>query len=55
MYKVDSMGYFGGVSKVSRGPWFREYFVEDDGLEKYYTFFDHDGKKMTLLSNNMTV
>ena len=55
MYKVDTMGYFGGVSKVSRGPWFREYFVEDDGLEKYYTFFDHDGNKMTLLSNNMNV
>lgn len=55
MYKVDSLGYFGGVSKVSRGPWFREYFVEDDGLEKFYTFRDHDNKKMTLLSNNMSV
>jgi hypothetical protein len=54
MYKVDSMGYFGGVSKVSRGPWFREWYVEDDGLEYFYTFYDHDGSKMHLLSNNMT-
>lgn len=47
------MGYFGGVSKVSRGPWFREFFVHDDGLEYFYMYQDHNGKSMNLLSNNM--
>ena len=55
MYKVDSMGYFGGVSKVSRGPWFRDFFVEDDGLEYFYKFTDVNGKEMTMVSNNMPV
>ena len=55
MYKFDSMGYFAGVSKVSRGPWFRRIYVEDDGLEWYYTFLDNDGNKCYLLSNNIPV
>jgi hypothetical protein len=55
MYKVDSMGYFGGVSKVSRGPWFRQMNVEDDGLEYFYQYRDHDNKELNLLSNNLAV
>lgn len=53
LYKVNSMGYFGGVSKVSRGPWFKEFWVEDDGLDWYYTFLNTDGAKQYLLSNNI--
>jgi hypothetical protein len=55
LYKIGSMGYFGGVAKVSKGPWFREHFVEDDGLDWFYTFVDGEGKKCYLLSNNMSV
>ena len=47
------MGYFGGVYKQSRGPWFRAYWVEDDGLDWYYSFTDSDGAVKYLLSNNM--
>lgn len=54
LYKINSMGYFGGVFKLSRGPWFREFWVEDDGLEWYYSFADSDGKTRYLLSNNMS-
>ena len=53
--KVSSMGYFGGVAKVSRGPWFREFWVEDDGLEWYYSTLNTDGTQVYLLSNNMTL
>ena len=38
LYKVTPMGYFGRVSKVSRGPWFSEFYAEDDNLEWFYTF-----------------
>ena len=55
MYKVNSSGYFGGVAKVSRGPWFREFWVEDDGLEWYYSFRDNDGNVNYLLSNNVPI
>jgi len=55
LYKISSMGYFGGVAKVSKGPWFRDYFVEDDGLDWFYTFLDNEGKKCYLLTNNMAV
>ena len=55
LYKVGSMGYFGGVAKVSRGPWFRDYWVEDDGLDWFYTFMNSDGQKCYLLSNNMAI
>ena len=30
------MGYFGRVHQNSRGPWFRKWYAEDDGLEWYY-------------------
>jgi hypothetical protein len=53
LYKISAMGYFGGVAKVSRGPWFKEFFVEDDGMDWFYTFLDNDGNKVYLLSNNM--
>ena len=53
LYKINAMGYFGGVFKVSRGPWFREYFVEDDGLDWYYSYADTEGNARYLLSNNM--
>merc|ERR1711934_852987 len=55
LYKVTAMGYFGGVAKVSRGPWFKEYFVEDDGLDWFYTFMDSNYSKCYLLSNNLSV
>ena len=55
LYKVSSMGYFGGVAKVSRGPWFRDYFVEDDGLDWFYLFKDSEGKRCYLLSNNLAL
>ena len=32
LYKVSPFGYFSRVAKVSRGPWFQEHLVEDDGL-----------------------
>lgn len=54
MNKISSMGYFGGVQKVSRGPWFRESLVEDDGMDWFYSFVDSDGKKCYLLSNNLS-
>ena len=46
------MGYFGRVSKVSRGPWFEENKVEDDGLEYFYVF-GNGGSATYLLSNNI--
>lgn len=55
MYKFDSMGYMGGVAKVSRGPWFRDAFVEDDGLDWMYSAYDMEGKKIWLSSNNIPV
>ena len=41
-YKINALGYFGGHYHVSRGPWFREFFVEDDGLDWFYTFRNQD-------------
>jgi hypothetical protein len=55
LYKINAMGYFGGVFKVSRGPWFREYFVEEDGLDWYYSYKDQEGNRQYLLSNNMAL
>ena len=52
-YKLHAMGYFGPVAKVSRGPWWREYWVEDDGLDWFYQFQDNDGNANYLLSNNL--
>jgi hypothetical protein len=53
LYKVTPMGYFGRVNQTSRGPWFRELFAEDDGLEWYYVYVDN-GELKYLLSSNMT-
>lgn len=36
LYKVSPFGYFARVSKISRGPWFDEANVEEDGLEYFY-------------------
>lgn len=54
LYKVSPFGYFSRVTKVSRGPWFQEHLVEDDGLEWFYVFGD-DGAPSYLLSNNVPV
>eukprot|EP00347_Sterkiella_histriomuscorum_P005532 403356254 len=54
LYKVDPMGYFGRVQKVSRGPWFQESMVEDDGLDFYYAYPSADGLTY-LLSNNIPI
>jgi hypothetical protein len=43
----------GYVHQASRGTWFKDFFVEDDGLEWFYTFLDNDGRKCWLLSNNL--
>ena len=54
-YKINAVGWWGGVMKVSKGPWFREHFVEDDGLDWFYQVVDADGKTCYLLTNNMSV
>ena len=54
LYKFGPMGYFGRVSQISRGPWFAEMQVEDDGLEYYYLHTGPDGSMRFLLSNNMS-
>jgi hypothetical protein len=52
LYKVSPFGYFSRVAKVSRGPWFQEHNVEDDGLEWFYVY-SNDGEVQSLLSNNV--
>lgn len=54
LYKVSPFGYFSRVSKVSRGPWFQEHLVEDDGLEYFYVF-GSNGEPVYLLTNNIPV
>ena len=54
LYKFGPMGYFGRVSQISRGPWFAEMQVEDDGLEYYFMHQDNQGNMRYLLTNNMT-
>ena len=54
LYKFGPMGYFGRVSQISRGPWFAEMQVEDDGLEYYFMHQDSQGNMRHLLSNSMT-
>lgn len=54
LYKVSPFGYFSRVSKVSRGPWFQEHMVEDDGLEYFYVF-GNNGQPVYLLTNNIPV
>lgn len=53
LYKFSPTGYFGRVSQISRGPWFDEHRVEEDGLEMYFCFVDAKGERKYLLSNNM--
>ena len=55
MFAVSPLGstFSGMPVKVSRGPWFKEYFAHDDGLEYYYKFSDSEGKTKYLLSNNL--
>jgi hypothetical protein len=53
LYKVSPFGYFSRVAKVSRGPWFDERNVEDDGLEWFYVFGNGMGEPVYLLSNNV--
>lgn len=52
LYKVDPMGYFGRVVKFSRGPWFQEALVEEDGLDYYYVYGTSTGLNH-LLTNNI--
>ena len=54
LYKVNPIGYFGRVNKISRGPWFREQFVEEDGLEYFYVYHNGDAKTY-LLTNNIPI
>ena len=53
MDRLVAPGYFSRPAKVSRGPWFREYFVQDDGLEYYYQYKNAEGDIKYLLSNNV--
>ncbi len=52
LYKVSPFGYFGRVAKVSRGPWFNEWNVEEDGLEYFYVYGNGEGLSY-LLTNNV--
>ena len=54
LYKVTPFGYFGRVNQISRGPWFAEMQVEDDGLEWFYLYGNDNSEVKHLLSNNMT-
>ena len=54
LYKASPFGYFGRVTKVSRGPWFQEANVEEDGLEYFYVF-GNEGAPVYLLSNNIPI
>lgn len=53
MDRIISPGYFSRPAKVSRGPWFKEYMVEDDGLDYYYQYTNQEGERKYLLSNNI--
>lgn len=55
LYKVTPFGYFGRTSKISRGPWFQEAFVEEDGLEYFYVFGIGGSTPMYLLTNNIPI
>ena len=54
LYKASPFGYFGRVTKVSRGPWWNEHNVEEDGLEYYYVF-GKDGSPVYLLTSNIPI
>ena len=51
-FNTNHMGYFGAKEKVSRGPWFKTFFIEDDGLEYFYRF-NSKGQTHCLLTNNV--
>lgn len=52
LYKVSPFGYFARPTKISRGPWFNENAVEEDGLEYFYLY--HNGSEhVYLLSSNL--
>ena len=55
MYGISpGSGYFNPIPlKISRGPWFKEFFATDDGLEYYYRYSDEEGKTKYLLTNNI--
>jgi hypothetical protein len=53
MLGLSAPGYFARPNKVSRGPWFKEYIAQDDGLEYYYQYSDEDGNTKYLLTNNI--
>lgn len=53
LYKVSPFGYFGRVAKVSRGPWFNEWNVEEDGLEYFYVYGGNADGLNYLLTNNV--
>jgi hypothetical protein len=55
MDRLTPPGYFNRPVKVSRGPWFKECNVQDDGLDYYYKFKDVQGESKYLLSNNMAL
>lgn len=54
LYKVSPFGYFSRVTKVSRGPWFSEWRVEEDGLEYFYAY-NQNGEIVYLLTNNIPI
>ena len=54
LYKFTPTGYFGRVAQISRGPWFDEHRVEEDGLEIFFCFNTSKGERRMLLSNNMS-
>lgn len=53
LYKFTPFGYFARTAQISRGPWFDETNVEEDGMEILYSFVDDNGNRSYLLSNNM--
>lgn len=50
---LSSQYYFGGASLFSRGPWWREFWIDDDGLDWFLRFTDNDGNFNYLLTNNL--
>jgi hypothetical protein len=52
LYKVSPFGYFARPTKISRGPWFAERFIEEDGLEYFYAF-GNQGEIYYILTNNI--
>lgn len=47
--------YFTGIAKVTRGPWWREHLIDDDGSDWFYKFVDNEGKVNYLLTNNIPI